>query len=343
MTTDLTHMALEIAETPAVVARLLESEGARLRTVGERLRALDPAVIVTGARGSSDNAVAYFKYLVEIGLGVPVASIGPSVASIYRSPLKLRDAVLISVSQSGQSPDIIALQAAAREAGALSVAVVNDSGSKLARDADLVIPLHAGLEQSVAATKTCIASAVALAAVVAAWSGDPQLNAALATMPARLEAARACDWSVAVPAFTEAQSAYVLGRGPALPIAAEAALKLKETAALHAESFSSAEVLHGPMQLLQPGFPVLAFMPADAAYAAMEATIGRLEGAGGRMFRVSTRAVDGTSLPVAETGHPALDPLSMLLSFYAFAERLSRARGFDPDRPSLLSKVTKTV
>ncbi len=339
-----THMAAEVRETPDAVARLVAQEAHALRSLGARLRAQDPCVVVTCARGSSDNATAYFKYLAEILLGVPVASIGPSVASLYKAPLKLRNAVVVSVSQSGQSPDIVALQAAARGAGAFSVAVVNQDGSPLARTADAVIRLHAGRENSVAATKSCIASAAALAALVAEWGEDPALRQAVARLPDALAATLGHRWDAALTPFGAAQSAYVVGRGPALPVAAEAALKLKETCVLHAEAFSGAEVMHGPLQLLQPGFPVVAFRQPDPSEGAMADSIGRLRALGGQVFEVS---VDGAARPgclgAAATGHTALDPLAMLLSFYVFAEALSRARGHDPDRPSHLRKVTETV
>ena len=339
-----THMAAEIRETPEVVTRLIDREVAALRVLGQRIRALDPSVIVTCARGSSDNAAAYFKYLSEILLGVPVASIGPSVASLYHAPLKLKGAIVISVSQSGQSPDIVALQAAAREAGAVAIAVVNQDDSPLARTADAVIPLHAGLEKSVAATKTCLASAAALAALVAEWRDDTTLRSAIAGLPRALDATLGTDWNAALPPFEVAQSAYVVGRGPALPVAAEAALKLKETAVLHAEAFSGAEVMHGPLQLLQHGFPVMAFSQRDASREAMRGSIDRLRAAQGRVFEVGAAPASGSDhLAVAATGHSALDPLAMLLRFYAFAETLSRARGHDPDRPSRLRKVTETI
>ena len=358
-----THMAAEIRETPAAVARLIEREHGAIAALGQRIRTLDPAVIVTCARGSSDNATAYFKYLSEIVCGVPVASIGPSVASLYRAPLKLRNTIVISVSQSGQSPDIVALQAAAREAGAFSIAVVNETGSPLAASADAVIPLHAGPEKSVAATKSCLASAVALAALVAEWRDDAPLRDAVARLPDALDAALACSWDAALPTFAEAQSAYVVGRGPALPVAAEAALKLKETAVLHAEAFSGAEVMHGPLQLLHDGFPVIAFHQQDASFDPMRASIERLRAVQGRVFEVSAGAGPGPdgagpgpdgagpgpdgagpgTLPVAPTGHGMLDPLAMLLCFYAFAESVARARGHDPDRPSHLRKVTETI
>ncbi len=340
-----THMATEVADTPAAVARLLDREGPAIARLGRRLRDGDPPVIVTCARGSSDHAAAYFKYLSEILLGVPVASIGPSVASLYGAPLRLRGAVVVSVSQSGQSPDIVALQDAARRAGALSVAVVNEVDSPLAAGADAVIPLHAGPERSVAATKTCVASAAALAGLVAAWGGDDGLVAGVASLPAALSATLGQSWADADEAFVGARSAYAVGRGPSLPIAAEAALKFKETAVLHAEAFSGAEVMHGPLQLLGPGFPVLAFRQGDASRTAMDDSVARLRANGGRVFVASADAAAAgpDRLPVAATGHPGLDPLAMLLSFYAFAERVARARGHDPDRPSRLRKVTETI
>ncbi len=340
----MTHMAAELRETPAVAARLVAREAASIQALGARLRALDPAVVVTCARGSSDHAAAYFKYLTEILLGVPVASIGPSVASLYGAPLRLRGAAVVSVSQSGQSPDIVALQAAARAAGAFSIAVVNQADSSLAAGADAVIPLHAGVEASVAATKSCLASAVALAALVAEWRDDAALRGAVAGLPDAFAATLSGNWDAALPTFAGAQSAYAVGRGPALPVAAEVALKLKETCALHAEAFSGAEVMHGPLQLLEQGFPVIAFSQPDASRAAMRVSIDRLRALGGRVFEVAADAPDGSDrLAVAPTGHPALDPLAMLLSSYLFAEAVARARGRDPDRPSHLRKVTETT
>ena len=233
------------------------------------------------------------------------------------------------------------MQASARAAGAFSIALVNQEGSPLAGGADAVVALGSGVERSVAATKTCIASAAALASLVAEWADDGALRAAVARLPDALSAALARDWSPALPAFATASSAYVVGRGPALPVAAEAALKLKETAVLHAEAFSGAEVMHGPLQLLEPGFPVLAFAQGDASQGAMRDSAARLAAAGGRVFTAA--AEPGADLAAAPTGHALLDPLPMLLCFYGFAEALSRARGHDPDRPSHLRKVTETL
>jgi glucosamine--fructose-6-phosphate aminotransferase (isomerizing) len=338
-----TAMAQEIRETPQAVARFFDRESAALVALGPRLRAVAPSVIVTCARGSSDNAAAFFKYLAEILLGVPVASIGPSVASLYEAPLRLSGAVVVSVSQSGQSPDIVALQAAARRAGALAIAVVNEATSPLASQADIVLPLHAGVERSVAATKTFLSSAAVLAALVAEWRDDEALRGAVRALPAAFETALAADWSEPLASLSAAASAYVVGRGPALPIAFEAALKLKETAELHAEAFSGAEVMHGPLQLVGEGFPVLAFRPRDAAHETMGQTIARLAASGGRVFVAEEGALAAGRLAVSTCGQALLDPLSMLLSFYGLAEAVARRRGHDPDRPTRLRKVTETL
>jgi glutamine---fructose-6-phosphate transaminase (isomerizing) len=339
-----TFMAREIAETPDVVGRMLGREDGAIGELAARLAGRMPAVVVTCARGSSDNAAAYFKYLVEILIGVPVASIGPSVASLYRAPLRLEGAVVVSVSQSGQSPDIVALQAAARKAGAFAIAVVNDAASPLAGEADATLAVHAGVEKSVAATKTFLASAAMLAALAARWAGDAGLQRAVAALPDSLGKALDADWGALTPVLTAAESAYVLGRGPALPIAAEAALKLKETAVLHAEAFSGAEVMHGPLQLVDRGFPVLALRPKDAADAAMGETVARIRAAGGAVFEAEAGAAAAAGrLPVAATGHPFLDPLAMLAAFYRVAESVARGRGHDPDKPTQLRKVTETL
>jgi glucosamine--fructose-6-phosphate aminotransferase (isomerizing) len=313
-----------------------------LRDIARRLAERQPSVIVTCARGSSDNAAAYFKYLAEILLGIPVASIGPSVASIYRAPLQLSGSVVVSVSQSGQSPDIVSLQSAAQTAGAFAIAVVNDVNSPLAKGADAVLPLHSGVETSVAATKTFLSSSVILAALVAEWRGDALLAKAARDLPEALEKALHADWSEALPVLREANSAYVVGRGPALAIAAEAALKLKETAMLHAEAFSGAEIMHGPVQLVEAGFPVIAFRPHDAAYDAMGEAVSHLQSTGARVFVAEAGEHQSGRLPFSPSGHALLDPLAMLLSFYALAEQVARARGHDPDQPTRLKKVTQT-
>jgi glutamine---fructose-6-phosphate transaminase (isomerizing) len=333
----MTHMEQEAREAPDAVARFLTLNGAALKELGHRLRSAPPPFILTSARGSSDNAAGYLKYLAEITLGIPCASIGASVVSIYDAPLKARGALCVTISQSGKSPDIVALQDAARRAGALTVALVNVEDSPAARSADLCLPLAAGVEKSVAATKSFIVSLVAGAAIVAEAADDDGMRRAIAGLPDVLRRAVDLDW----PGFAEfaggAESLYVLGRGPALPIAAETALKLKETCALHAEAYSIAEVMHGPLELLGRGFPVLAYAPGDASRASALQAVEKLKATG-----ADVRVVDGADLPYVPTSAPLLDAVSMVATAYLAIERLARKRGRDPDRPQHLHKVTET-
>jgi glucosamine--fructose-6-phosphate aminotransferase (isomerizing) len=342
VTDQTTAMARETAEAPDVVADLLASEARCFAELGRRLRDLDPPFVATCARGSSDNAAGYLKYAVEMTLGVPVASIGPSVASVYDAPLRMKGGALVSISQSGKSPDLVALQSRAKRAGALTIAMVNVTDSPLAREADVLLPLHAGPELSVAATKSFVASVTAAAALVASWAEHASLKACLGRLPDVLRDALAADWSPAAETFRTASSLYVVGRGPGFPIAQEMALKCKETAALHAEAFSTAEVMHGPLRLVQERFPVLALVPEDAALETSRSGLARLEEAGGDVFAATAHQVAGVRLPVAPTGNGILDPISMVTTFYRFVEGVSRARGFDPDRPVNLAKVTET-
>ncbi len=336
----MTLMASEIAEIPQAVARLLADPGP-VRDAARAARAKDPALIATVARGSSDHACAFLKYAAELTLGLPVASIGPSVASVYGATLRLGPAVTLAVSQSGQSPDILATTAAARAAGALTIAITNDPASPLAAGVDHPLALHAGPERSVAATKTFVTSAVAGLWLIAEWAGDDKLRKGIAQLPDQLDrAVRGCDWSALAEALHDAASAYVLGRGPGYAMACEAALKLKEVAGIHAEAYSAAEVLHGPVAIVGEGFPVLALAAHDAAEPGLLATAATMAASGARVFATSKGA--GAVLPRI-AGHPLTAPLLLVTSFYAMVEGLARARGRDPDRPRNLNKVTRTT
>ncbi len=338
-----TDMAREIAEIPDAVARLLDQAQPEFRRIGERMREMEPPVIVTCARGSSDNAAGYFKYCTEILAGIPVASIGPSVASIYNAPLKLGHSVLLAISQSGMSPDIVSLTRAAGRSGARTIAITNDEASDLAAAADICLPIAAGPEKSVAATKTFISSAVAALALLAAWQRHEALQAAVDRLPETLAKALAQDWSAPVAKIANATSLYVLGRGPGYPIAQEAALKFKETASLHAEAHSGAEVMHGPLSLVRDRFPVLVLSPDDASRQTMRQAAGRLRQAGADLICVENDGAAQDSLSYAPTGHPLTDPLSIAVSFYTLVEAVSAARGIDPDNPANLKKVTETI
>jgi glucosamine--fructose-6-phosphate aminotransferase (isomerizing) len=256
-------MFQEAAEGPAVVDRMLRANRDAVAALGENLRAHPPRAVVTLGRGSSDHAATYAKYLIETGAGVLTASGAPSISSVYEARQALADVLILAVSQSGRSPDLLSAVEAARNAGARVVALVNDADSPMAGLAHVVLPLHAGPETSVAATKSYIAALSAVAQLTAAWTEDRDLSAALDRLPDQLAQAWTLDWGPAVQALTPAKSLFVLGRGPGFAAAQEAALKLKETCGLHAEAFSAAEVLHGPMALVEARFPVLIFAQGD--------------------------------------------------------------------------------
>jgi glucosamine--fructose-6-phosphate aminotransferase (isomerizing) len=338
-----TFMRMEIDEIPDAARRLLDGSAASLAEAGERLKRLQPVMVATIARGSSDHAAAFLKYAIELTAGVPVASIGPSIMSIYGRELRLDGCAAISISQSGKSPDIVAMAQSARRNGAFSIALTNTADSPLAGSADIAIDLAAGKEQSVAATKSFVSSVIAGLAILAHWADDGGLSAALTKLPEALSRAITVDWTPLLGALKDRNSLYVLGRGPALAIAQEAALKFKETCGIHAEAYSAAEVLHGPARIVEAGFPVLALAARDASEAGVAEIADRLARQGATAFATTNRVEVAQRMPFVETGHGITDALVLIASFYAFVEMLSRHRGFDPDRPPHLRKVTETV
>ena len=338
-----THMRREVAEIPDVVANFLDQSASVVSAAAAALREKNPVMVATVARGSSDHASTYLKYAIELTLGLPVASIGPSIASIYGKDLKLDRCAAIAISQSGKSPDIVGMAQSARRSGATSIAITNTATSPLAEASDFTIDLHAGVEQSVAATKTFATSVVAGLSLIAQWSGDTDLIAAIASLPDSLAKAVACDWSEMIGALDGHNALYVLGRGPGWAIANEAALKFKETCGIQGESYSSAEVMHGPVSIVTPGYPVLALAARDAAEPSVADMAHKLAGQGALAFLTSDRPGPAHKLPFAATGHPITDPLSLIVSFYGFVEALARHRGLNPDEPPMLKKVTETL
>ena len=258
-------------------------------------------------------------------------------------PLKLRGALYLVISQSGASPDLLRSAEAARSAGAHVVALVNAENSPLAALASTVIPLQAGPEKSVAATKSFIGSLTAVLHLTAHWRGDKALLDALHALPVQLRRAFALDWSPLVEGLRDMHDLFVLGRGYGLAAAQEAALKLKETCALHAEAFSSAEVRHGPMELVGPHLPVLLFAQADHALAGVLATAEDFRRRGADVWTAAPSATGRHALPIVPTEHPVCAPILAIQSFYRAANALAIARGRDPDHPPHLAKVTETV
>ena len=337
-------MLREAREAPAAVGRALAANAGTCRALAERLRAAPPPFAVTCARGSSDNAATFAKYLFELRLGLVTSSMGPSVRSIYAAAPRMREALFLAISQSGRSPDLLQLAEAARDGGAITVAIVNDAAAPLGAICETVLPLHAGIERSVAATKSFIAALAAILQLYAHWRGDDNLLKTLDRLPDSLEAAAHADWSAALPLLARAEHLYVVGRGVGLAVAQEAALKLKESAGIHAEAVSAAELMHGPLALAGPNFPVLVFAQPDEAEAGLLELVAQLRGRAVPVLLAARRALAGVPfLPLAPATHAQMAPLALIQSFYPLVDAVARARGRDPDRPPHLSKVTETL
>ena len=337
------QMAREIREAPCAVLRQEQSLAPPLAELVARLKARPPQVVVTCARGSSAHAAAFAKHLIERYVGVPVAPAAPSIASIYGRSLHLKDQLFLAISQSGRSEDLIAMTTSARSSGALAIAVTNAPNSPLAEACDIVLPICAGPEISVAATKTFVATAAALARLTALWAGDDALAAAVGRLPRRLAAAAELDWSAAVPALAAAASLVTIGRGSTLAIAREAALKLTETCNRHTEAFSGAEFLHGPVALASSRYPVLMFMPTDAAAPGMRQLATNLRHMGTGLFVAEPGDATATRLPTLAADQPEADAVCIIQSFYGMAVQLAQHLEIDIDRPPHLRKVTSTT
>jgi glucosamine--fructose-6-phosphate aminotransferase (isomerizing) len=330
-------MRAEIDEAPAAVARVLANMPA-IAAVAARIRALDPPLVTLAARGSSAHAGTFLRTLIGRDLGLPAGATMPSLASVYHRPQRLGGTLFVAISQSGRSPDLLACAAQARAAGALTLALVNDTAAPLAAACDLVLDIRAGPERSVAATKTVIAALATALALARLWAGAPH---GLDALPARLAAAP--DWPDLVPTLAARPHLFTVGRGPALGIAHEAALKLAETCGIAGLAYSTAELVHGPMALAGHGFPVLAFLQDDATRPLSAAMLSGLAGRGVPVFAAGGAVAGATALPTLPDADADADLMAMLLSAYRAIEAAARARGLDPDHPPSLSKVTRTL
>jgi glucosamine--fructose-6-phosphate aminotransferase (isomerizing) len=337
-----TRMATEVAEAPDAVAGQASGLMQPLRDLVAQLKRRPPQVVVTCARGSSAHAATYGKHLIERSIGAPVAEAAPNIASVYGRKLNLKNQLFLAISQSGKSDDLIAMASSARAAGALTVAILNVTDSPLARTCDLVLPIGAGPEVSVAASKTFVATLATLQRLIAAWTDDTALARAIDILPERLARAAALDWGQATGALSHTTSLVTIGRGPTLAIAREASLKLKETCNLHAEAFSGAEFLHGPVALAAPTYPILMFMPTDAAAAGMRRLAADLEAKGTALLATATEERAPGRLPALAPDHPETDAVCLVQSFYSMLLGLAERLGADVDRPRHLQKVTRT-
>ncbi|MCH8622759.1 SIS domain-containing protein [Undibacterium sp. TS12] len=335
-------MLKEASSSADFVAEQLKHERDRYADLGAHLRAKPPTSVVTVARGSSDHAANYAAYLIMSRVGRIVASLPMSLVTLNKAPLLAKDALAIAISQSGQSPDVVEPIRYFREGGATTVALVNDATSPLAQNAEWTMPLHAGPELSVAATKSFITSLVAGARLAGHWQNDAEFLAAIEQLPESLQAATKLDWSPAIEVLQPASRIMVVGRGISFPVALESALKFKETSVIQAEAFSGAEIKHGPMALIHDGYPLLIFATRGPSQAGLVALAEEMRGRGANVLLAAPEDVKerNLTLPVAAT--PDLDPVVAIQAFYMMAANLSIARGLDPDKPRHLSKVTKT-
>jgi glucosamine--fructose-6-phosphate aminotransferase (isomerizing) len=336
-----TDIMTEIAEAPEAVRGQTACLAAPLNALVERCRRTPPRVVVTCARGSSAHAATFGKHLIERHLGIPVAPAAPNIVTVYRQRLRLQDQLFLTISQSGCSDDLIEFTAMARAEGALTASIVNDPNSPLADVSEIVLPMNAGPEFSIAATKSFVATLAALLRLTALWANDPALTGALERLPDRLIAASKIDWGSALGVLSQASNLVTIGRGPTLAIAREAALKLKEVCDLQAEPFSNAEFQHGPMALITTRYPVLLFMATDEGGASLRELAADLRQKGALVLMPDMpqdlRPVSGLALD-----HPDADAICLIQSFYRFAVRLAERRGVGHEHPRHLQKVTRT-
>lgn len=336
------RMWIETGEAPQAVARQLAAEREAYAALGAELRHRPPLSLLTVARGSSDHAAHYMGYLVMARLGRLVTSLPMSLVTLYHANLVCDGLVALAFSQSGQSPDLVAPMRYLGAHGARTIAFVNDTASPLAQASQRSFSLHAGPELSVAATKSFIAQLVAGASLTAAWQQDAAFSAALQALPDALARAAAQPWQAGIDTLQGAQRLYVIGRGTGLAVAMEAALKFKEVCGIQAEAFSGAEVQHGPMALVEDGFPMLVLAPRGPAQAGLLDLAEQMRARGALVLLAAPSGTPGCHLPIVATGSEDLDPISVVQSFYRLVEGLARARGLDPDRPRHLNKVTRT-
>lgn len=336
-------MYAEAAAAPGLIAGQLEKNASNLQSLGAELRKTPPRYVLTCGRGSSSNAATYARYLLGSELGMVATPMPPAIASVYQSRRNMEGALFIAISQSGQSPDILENARSAKEGGARVLALVNHEDSPLAELADAVIPMQVGVESSVAATKTYLASLSALLQLTAYWKNDCSMLQALEALPEAMSAAWTADWSPLREGLREERSLLVVGRGVGLATALEAALKLKETCGLHAEAYSAAEIKHGPMALAANAIPLLLFSQPDQTESGSTALAAELRSKGCRMWTTGLDAETGPHLLPSVRTPPLLAPFVQNLSFYRMVNALSFDRGYHPDRPPNLSKVTHTL
>ncbi|MBA3877455.1 MAG: glucosamine--fructose-6-phosphate aminotransferase [Anaerolinea sp.] len=338
----------EILEQPAATARLLNEGGPAIEAVGRAVRQRAVEHVVIAARGTSDHAAIYAQYLFGVALRIPVALAAPSIVSLYGVEPRFARSLVIGISQSGASPDVVGVVEAAHRQGVPTIAITNEPSSPLAVAAEHVIDVRAGPELAVAATKTYTAELVAIARLVEAIRGTGE-ERALREVPAAIEAALAAEDVARAVAVAHAgmRTATVLGRGFEYATVREWALKLKELARVVADPYSAADFRHGPLALVEPGFPVLAVAPSGAVAADLIALLREIRGEyRGDLVVLSDRPeirdLGQWAIPLPGGVPDHLGPIVSIVPAQLFAYHLTIARGLDPDAPRHISKVTRT-
>jgi glucosamine--fructose-6-phosphate aminotransferase (isomerizing) len=342
-----THFEREIREQPAILARLLHDGRAAVLALAERIRRAPPAWVTVAARGTSDNAARYAQYVLGFKNRFSVALAAPSLYTLYAAPPMLEGSLVVGISQSGQSPDVVSVVAEGRRQGMVTVAITNDPSSPLATTAEHTLALHAGPETAVAATKTYSAQLLTVAMLAAAIADDAAAWDELEAIPAAVAQtiSHAADAAVeAARRYRAAERFAVLGRGFNYATAFEIALKLKETSYVVAEPYSFADFHHGPAALLEPGFPVM--LVVTKVHEDLAALLDLLEERGADVTAISDDAAVAArarvSIDLPATVPEWLSPLVAIVPGQLFALNLALARGTNPDRPRGLSKVTET-
>ena len=338
----------EIFEQPASLERLLRTQGATVEAIAQEIRRRDIEYVFLAARGTSDNAGRYANYLWGAQNGLPLALAAPSLFTYYQQPPRLNNALVVGVSQSGQSPDIVGVIAEGRRQGCLTLAITNEPLSPLAQAADLVLDIRAGPEEAVAATKTYTAELMAVAMLSAALDGSPERWQELGRVPGWVAQSLALDDDLArmTPRYRYMQHCVVIGRGYNYATAFEWSLKLKELTYVVAEPYSSADFLHGPVAMVERDFPALVIAPSGAAQDYVRALAGALREAGAELLVLSdqaaARALGQIALPLPAGVPEWLSPVTVVVAGQLFAPHLALVKGLDPDRPRRIRKVTRT-
>lgn len=336
----MTLMKKEIFETANVLRQ--QAQDSHIINLRQQLGDTPPSILLTSARGTSDHAAEYLSYLLMRYRGIPCASIPMSLNTIYQTIWHGKDALTLTISQSGGSQDLVESAKSFHQVGIPVLALLNTVPSPLAEVSNHVLNIDAGEEKSVAATKSFIASVTAGIRLFASWLNQADLLPALDALPEKIEAAQQLNWQPAIDLLKNTDRLYVVGRGAGLAIAKEAALKCKETCLLQGEAFSGAEVKHGPMALMNEQQIVLILAPKDETQAGLIDTAKQFKNMGAKVLLAADDSVTERDLPLIDAGHSALQGLTTIQTFYAMAEQLSGARGINTDNPPNLNKVTYT-